>query len=133
MHVLPYLFFDGRCEEALAFYRDAVGAEVGALMRYKDSPEPMQPAPPGEKVMHCEFRVGDTAIMASDGHCTGTPSFKGFSLTLAVDDEAGAHRHFEALSQGGKVEMPLTKTFFSPCFGMLTDRFGVGWMVIARS
>jgi len=134
MQVEPYLFFDGRCEEALEFYKRALGAEVTGLMRFKDSPEPAQPGmvPPGgeNKVMHAAFRVGDTTVMASDGRCLGKPSFQGFSLSLTVANAADADRVFGRLVDGGKVEMPLGKTFFSPCFGMLTDRFGVGWMVI---
>ena len=131
MMVQPYLFFDGRCEEALQFYRTALGAEVNMLMRFKESPEPAQVPPGGEnKVMHATFRIGDATIMASDGHCQGRPSFQGFSLSLTAPDEAGAERMFAALSDGGKVQMPLTKTFFSPRFGMVADRFGVPWMVI---
>jgi PhnB protein len=134
MQVEPYLFFDGRCEEALEFYKRALGAEVTGLMRFKDSPEPAQPGmvPPGgeNKVMHAAFRVGDTTVMASDGRCLGKPSFQGFSLSLTVANAADADRVFGRLVDGGKVEMPLGKTFFSPCFGMLTDRFGVGWMII---
>jgi|SRR5262252_8328305 PhnB protein len=134
MQVEPYLFFDGRCEEALEFYKRALGAEVTGLMRFKDSPEPAQPGmvPPGgeNKVMHAAFRVGDTTVMASDGRCLGKPSFQGFSLSLTVANPADADRVFGRLVDGGKVEMPLGKTFFSPCFGMLTDRFGVGWMII---
>src|SRR5258708_7187689 len=130
--VQPYLFFGGRCEEALAFYRTALGAQVDFLMRYKESPEPMPPgmlAPDFEnKVMHTTFRVGGTTLMASDG-CGEPPNFAGFSLALAVPTEAEADRAFAALAAGGQVKMPLTKTFWSPRFGMLTDRFGVGWMV----
>ena len=132
MQIQPYLFFDGRCEEALEFYRKTVGAEVKMLMRFKDSPEPAQPGgAPGsaDKVMHACFQIGDTQIMASDGECSGKPSFKGFSLSLTVADEAAAKRAFTALGDGGQVQMPLTKTFFSPSFGMLADRFGVSWMV----
>ena len=134
MYVQPYLFFDGRCEEALDFYRRALGAEVTMLMRFKEAPEkpPEGTMPPGsdDKVMHAEFRIGESAIMASDGHCLQKPSFQGFSLTIAVKTEAEADRAFAALSDGGEVRMPLGKTFFSPKFGMVADRFGVGWMVI---
>jgi len=135
MQVQPYLFFDGRCEEAIEFYKKALGAEVDMLMRFKDSPEPPQPGmcPPGSdnKVMHSSFRIGDTAVMASDGRCTGKPTFQGFSLTLNAKDEAEADKLFNALGNGGQVQMPLAKTFFSPRFGMVADKFGVGWMVIA--
>ncbi len=134
MLIQPYLFFDGRCEEALDFYRRAVGADVEMLMRYRESPDPPPPGmvPPGseDKVMHASLRIGDTVVMASDGCNAGRPSFQGFSLSLSVGDEAEADRVFAALSDGGQVQMPLGTTFFSPRFGMLTDRFGVGWMVI---
>jgi len=128
----PYLFFGGRCEEALAFYRTALGAQVDFLMRYKDSPEPMPPGvlAPGfeNKVMHASFRIGASKLMASDG-CSEGSRFDGFSLSLAVPTQAEAERAFAALAAGGQVKMPLTKTFWSPCFGMVTDRFGLGWMV----
>ena len=136
MIVEPYLFFEGRCEEAMTFYAKAVGAKVEALMRYKESPEPPPPGmvPPGSenKVMHALFRIGDSAIMASDGGCSNAQKFEGFTLTITVADEAEAKAKFAALSEGGAVTMPLGKTFFSPCFGMLTDKFGVGWMVIVQ-
>ena len=134
MQVQPYLFFDGRCEEAVEFYKSKLGAKVEMLMRFKDSPEPAQPGmvPPGaeNKVMHSCFRIGDTAVMASDGRCTGKPSFQGFSLSITVPNEAEAERLFAALGDGGQVQMPLAKTFFSPRFGMVADRFGVSWMVV---
>lgn len=134
MQVEAYLFFEGRCEEALEYYRKALGAEVTMLMRYKDNPEPPEKskAPPGSenKVMHASFRVGETTVMASDGFCQGKPNFQGFSLTLTVANAAEADRKFAALADGGQVRMPLGKTFFSPRFGMVADRFGVGWMVI---
>ena len=130
--VQPYLFFGGRCEEALEFYRDALGAQVEMLMRYTDSPEPQPPSmlPPGfeNKIMHATFRVGETILMASDG-CEEGLSFDGFSLSLTVPTETEADRAFAALADGGQVRMPLTKTFWSPRFGMVTDRFGMGWMV----
>jgi PhnB protein len=133
MQVQPYLFFDGRCEEAINFYRKAVGAEVIMLMRFKESPEPHQPGmiPLGSenKVMHAAFRVGDSTVLASDGRCTGKPKFDGFALSLTVTNEAEADRAFKALGDGGQVQMALAKTFFSPRFGMLADRFGVTWMV----
>jgi len=134
MHVQPYLFFDGRAEEAIEFYRSTLDAEVVMLMRFKESPEPHQPGmiPPGaeNKIMHSTLRIGDTTVMASDGHCAGKPSFQGFSLSLSVADEATADRVFAALSKGGQVQMPLAKTFFAPRFGIVADRFGVSWMVI---
>ena len=131
--VQSYLFFGGRCEEALEFYRGALGAEVEMVMRYSDSPEPMPPGVlhPGfeRKVMHSSFKVGGTTIMASDG-CGPDSTFGGFSLALMVPAEAEADRVFAALSAGGTVKMPLAKTFWSPRYGMLTDRFGVDWMVM---
>jgi PhnB protein len=134
MKVEPYLFFEGRCEEALEFYRKRLGAEVTMLMRIKESPEPAPPGsyPPGSenKVMHASFRVGETTVMASDGRCAGKPSFQGFSLCITVPDEAAAGRLFDALGDGGQVQMPLVKTFFAPRFGMVADRFGVSWMII---
>ncbi|HEY0336334.1 MAG TPA: VOC family protein [Burkholderiales bacterium] len=137
MQVQPYLFFDGRCEEALEFYKKAVGAKVEMLMRFKDSPEPAQPGmhPPGSenKVMHASLRIGETTLMASDGHCKGKPSFQGFSLSITAADDSEAERLFTALGNGGQVQMPLTKTFFSSRFGMVADRFGVGWMVIVAA
>ncbi len=130
MQVQAYLFFDGRCEEAIEFYRAALGAEVDMLMRYGDSPEPAGgAAPPGDKVMHAALRIGDTTVLMSDGHCKGTPAFEGFSLTIITLSEVEAEALFAALSDGGQVRMPLARTFFSPRFGMLTDRFGVGWMI----
>jgi len=137
MQVQPYLNFDGRCEEALEFYRAALGAEVTLLMRFKDSPEPCAPGmvPPGgeQKVMHAQFRIGKTTVLASDSRCTGKPNFQGISLSLTVPNPGVAEKLFTALANGGKVQMPLTKTFFSPSFGMVADRFGVSWMVYVAS
>jgi PhnB protein len=134
MQVQPYLFFDGRCEEAIEFYRKALGAEVTMLMRFKESPEPPQPGmvPPGSenKIMHANLQIGETTVMASDGHCMGQAKFQGFSLSISAKDEAEADRLFAALADGGQVQMPLSKTFYSPRFGMVADRFGVSWMVI---
>jgi len=130
MQVQPYVFFDGRCEEALEFYRRALGAEVTMLMRYKDSPDPaMVQSGTENKVMHASVRIGDTTVLASDGRAQGRPSFQGFALSLTVPNEAEAERRFTSLGDGGQVQMPLTKTFFSPRFGMVADRFGVSWMV----
>src|SRR5687767_3584375 len=130
--IQPYLFFGGRCEEALEFYRTALGATVEMLMRYKESPDPMPPGmlPSGfeDKIMHACFRVGDTVLLASDGCEEGAAGFVGFSLSIAVKTEAEADRYFNALAAGGEVTMPLGKTFWSPRFGMVTDRFGLGWM-----
>jgi len=134
MQAQPYLFLDGRCEEALAFYRKTLGAEVEMMMRFKESPDPtMVPPDGGDKIMHASFRIGETTVMASDGRCLGQPTFQGFALSLTVSDEAEADRFFGALSDGGQVQMPLTKTFFSPLFGMVADRFGVSWMVLVAS
>ena len=135
MQVQPYLNFNGRCEEAIDFYKSALGATVQMLVRFKESPEP----PPGgrdpsvdNKVMHATLRIGDSTVLASDGRCQGTTSFSGISLTLAVPSDDEAQQCFKALSQGGNVTMPLTKTFFSSNFGMVTDRFGLPWMVIVQ-
>jgi PhnB protein len=134
MQIQPYLFFEGRAEEALAFYQQVLGAQVTMLMRYRESPEP--PGTHGwgsayspEKVMHANVRIGDSIVMASDGMCSGKPSFTGFALSLPLRDEQEARRVFAAFADGGEVRMPLGKTFWSPCFGMVVDRFGVLWMV----
>jgi PhnB protein len=133
MQVQPYLFFDGRCEEAIDFYKKTVGANVEMMMRWKDSPEKGMCTPQNEnKVMHATLKIGDTNVLASDGRCEGKPEFKGFALTIAAKTEAEADKIFNALSQGGQVQQPLVKTFFSPKFGMCADKFGVGWMVMVQ-
>jgi PhnB protein len=130
MEIQPYLFFDGRCDEAIAFYQRALGAEVKMLMRFKQAPEPGMVTPGSEeKVMHARLDIGDTTVLLSDGRCQGQPNFQGFALSLTVPDAAAAERLFTALGDGGEVRMPLAKTFFSPSFGMVADRFGVAWMV----
>jgi len=130
----PYLFFEGRCDEAVDFYRKHLGAEVGTLMRYKESPEPHQPGmlPPGSenKVMHGVIKIGDSKVMVSDGRCSGKPVFQGFALTITAPDVARADKMFAALADGGQVQMALAKTFFATRFGMVTDRFGLTWMII---
>jgi len=131
MGIQPYLFFGGRCEEALEFYRKALGAELVMQARFNEAPE-KQPGLPEcfqDKIMHATLRIGDTLLMASDGMCDGKANFEGFSLSVTVADEAEAERVFAALSEGGLVTMPLEKTFWAPKFGILQDRFGVGWMV----
>ena len=137
MQVQPYLFFDGRCEEAIEFYRAALGAEVVMLMRFKDCPGPQPPGmiPPGgeNKVMHAALRIGEATVLASDGRCLGQPSFQGFALSLTAANVAEADRLFAALAEGGRVQMALDKTFFSPRFGMLADRFGVSWMIYVEN
>lgn len=134
MLVQPYLTFDGRCEEALEFYRQALGAQVQMLMRFKDAPDPPPPgmvAPNSEhKVMHASFTIGASTVMATDGYSGGQPKFQGFSLSIMLDDIAATRRAYDALADGGQATMPLGETFWSPCFGMLTDRFGVSWMVM---
>lgn len=135
MQIQPYLFFDGRCEEAVEFYKDALGAEVELMMRYRDSPEPPPPGvlPPGwdNKIMHVTLNIGGAVLMASDGPAVGegAPGMRGFALSLTAPDAAAAQRCFDALTAGGQVRMPLGPTFWSPCFGMAADRYGVGWMV----
>src|SRR5436190_4454691 len=129
--VQPYLFFGGRCEEAIEFYRKALGAELVMEARFKDAPEP-QPGLPEcfqDKIMHATLRIGDTLLMASDGRCEGQATFEGFSLSITVAHEAEADRVFAALGEGGLVTMPLAKTFWAPKYGMLQDQFGVSWMV----
>ncbi len=135
MIVQPYLHFEGRCEEAIEFYKKALDAKVDMLMRYKDSPvqPPEECAPQDdfqEKIMHSAFRIGETMVMATDGYNTGKQEFKGMSLSLTVATDAEARKRFDALADGGEVTMPLDKTFFTSSFGMLTDRFGVAWMVL---
>jgi PhnB protein len=135
MQVQPYLSFEGRCDEAIAFYKKALGAEVQMVMRFKDAPAGACPGgtqPPGDKVMHSALRVGDTTVMMSDGRCSGKPTFAGINLSLDAKDDAQAQTLFNALSaDGGTVGLPLNKTFFASSFGMVTDRFGVTWMIFA--
>ena len=137
MNVQPYVFFDGKCEEALEFYKGAIGAKVEMMMRFSENPDKPDPAmmPPSSdnKVLHAAFKVGDTQILASDGHCTGKPSFQGFALTISAANDAEAEKLFNAVGKGGQIQMPLAKTFFASRFGMVTDRFGVVWMVISGS
>src|SRR3954452_9123383 len=132
MAIQPYLFLDGNCEAALAFYRRALDAEIVMMMRWKDSPDPAAcPQGPAnaDKIMHAQFRIGGSDVMASDGSCQGQPKFEGFALSLTAPDAAEAERLFNALAEGGQVQMPLGQTFFSPRFGMVADRFGISWMV----
>lgn len=138
MQVQPYLFFDGRCEEAIEFYKKAIGAKVEMLMHFKDAPQPgpddqgcAGPMPPGDKVMHAALKIGDGMLMASDGNAAGRPEFKGFGLSLDARDDAEATRLFNALSEGGAVQQPLIETFFASRFGMVADKFGVVWMIVA--
>lgn len=131
MRVEPYLYFDGRCDEALEFYRRAIGAEVTALVRFKDGGAPVS-AGNENKVMHVSLRIGEATVLASDGQCRGTPSFAGFSLSLSAAKDAEAERLFAALSEGGRVQVPLTTTPFASRFGMVADRFGVLWTVVAQ-
>lgn len=148
MQVQPYLFFDGRCEEAIEYYRNALGAQVDMLMRFKDNPDLqgrqaqqsqenssacMSPPDAADKIMHASFRIGDTIVMASDGRCSGATDFRGFSLSISVPRASEAERVFSVLAQDGQVQMPLGQTFFSPCFGMVTDKFGMNWMVVTTA
>jgi PhnB protein len=133
MQVQAYLFFEGQCEEALDFYRSALGAEVSMIMRFRENPDDPEQTmfPPGaeDKIMHAAMRIGDTTVLLSDGRCSGSPAFGGIMLTLTVPTEAEAERLYQALCTGGQVRMPLRRTFFSPAFGMLADPFGVGWSI----
>ena len=131
MQVQPYLFFDGRCEEAVEFYKKAVGAKVEVLMRFKQAPDQSMISPgSADKVMHGGIKIGESTVLVSDGRNTGKPNFQGFSLTIYAKDEAEADKLFGALGEGGEVRMPMDKTFFARRFGMLADKFGVGWMII---
>jgi len=138
MKVQPYLSFEGRCEEALEFYKKAVGAQVEAMMRFGEAPADGDmsgegcggPMPSADKIMHSSFKVGDSVVMATDGMTSGKPDFKGISLALLTKDDAEAKRMFDALSEGGAVMQPLTKTFFASSFGMVADKFGVCWMIV---
>jgi PhnB protein len=131
MNVQPYLFFDGKCDEALEFYKAAVGAQPKMLMRFKEAPDQSMVSPGAEnKVMHAQVQIGDATVLMSDGRNTGNTNFKGFALTITAKNESEADKIFNALAAGGQITMPLGKTFFSPRFGMLTDKFGVGWMVL---
>lgn len=131
MLIQPYLLFEGRAEEAIEFYKKAVGAKVEALMRFKDAPDQSMISPgSGDKVMHSAIKIGETTLLVSDGRNTGKPNFQGFSLTVYVKDEAEADKLFSALGDGGQVRMPMDKTFFAKRFGMVADKFGVGWMII---
>jgi PhnB protein len=136
MAIQPYLFFEGRTEEALEFYKKALGAEVQMMMRYKEAPGgtakcPDGSVPPGDKVMHSAAIIGGSLVMASDGFCSGKPHFAGFSLSFEAKDEADAKKRFDALAAGGKAGMPLGETFFAKSFGMVVDKFGLSWMIIA--
>lgn len=135
MKVEPYLFFEGRAEEAMALYRSVFGADVTNAMRFREAPQGVPAGLPegaGDKVMHANMRIGDSQIMASDGHCSGSPSFQGFGLTVTVSGAAEVDRIFNALAEDGKIAMPPQETFYSPRFGMVTDRFGVTWMILAE-
>ena len=132
MRIEPYVIFDGRCEEAIEFYKKQLGAKVNMLSRFKDNPQPPEPGTEN-KVMHGSLQIGDSTVLMSDGHCQNQPKFDGFALTLHAANDAEAERLFEALSSGGKVTMPMNKTFYASSFGMLTDRFGVMWMVIVQT
>lgn len=131
MQIQPYLFFDGRCDEAIAFYKKTLKAEVVMLMRFKDAPDQSMVKPESvDKVMHAALKIGETVILVSDGNCTSQAEFRGFSLTITASSDAEAEKTFAALGEGGEVRMPMAPTFFATRFGMLSDRFGVGWMVI---
>ena len=131
MQIQPYLFFDGRCDEAIEFYQKALGAKVEMLMRFKEAPDQSMISPgSADKVMHSSIKIGDSTVLASDGRNSGKPNFQGFSLTIYAKTETEADKLFRALGEGGEVRMPLAKTFFSPRFGMVADKFGVGWMIL---
>ena len=130
MPIQPYLTFNGRCEEAIDFYRRALGAEVNMMLRFNQAPDQgmVQPGM-ADKVMHADIKIGDGTVLMSDGMCTAQQGFEGFALSFTVNDEADAERRFNALADGGEVRMPIGKTFFSPRFGIVQDKFGVAWMI----
>jgi PhnB protein len=132
MKIEPYLYLNGQAEEALAFYERALGARVEMKMRFRESPDPVPesrlPAGFENKIMHASFLIGDARVMLSDGGCLTGQAIGGFSLALQYRSEAEARRAFEALAEGGRIDMPIGPTFWSPCFGMVTDRFGIQWM-----
>jgi PhnB protein len=131
MQVQPYLFFDGRCDEALEFYKKAIDAKVDMLMRFNDAPDQSMISPGShDKVMHAAVHIGDTQVLMSDGRCLGKPNFQGFALTITAPDAAEGERRFNALAEGGQVQMPLAETFFASRFGMVADKFGIGWMIL---
>ena len=136
MRVQPYLFFDGRCQEALDYYQSVLQAEILSIMRFKESPVPPDegavPEGSDEKIMHATFRIGDSVLMASDGCCQGEPNFEGMSLTITLNDPDRAEDVFSALADGGEIQMPMTQTFFAQSFGMVADRFGLSWMVLVE-
>jgi PhnB protein len=138
--VQPYLNFDGRCDEAMVVKHPPIketcmiGAKVGMLMRFKEAPDKSMISPGSEeKVMHSAVQVGDAMVLMSDGRCTGKPNFQGIALAISAKTEAEADKLFSGLADGGQVQMPMAKTFFSPKFGMLADKFGVGWMVLVAN
>ena len=130
MQVQPYLSFEGRCEEAINFYKSAVGAEVVMMIRFKEAPDQSMMTPgTGDKILHAALRVGDSTVLASDGQCMGKAVFQGITLSLTASNDAEAKRLFDALANGGNVQMPLAKTFFATSFGIVADKFGVAWML----
>lgn len=133
MQIQSYLFFDGRCDEAIEFYKSVFGAEVGVLMRWKDGPDKSMCTPANEnKVMHSSVTIGESRVMMSDGRNSGAPKFEGFALSVNAKDDADADRMFNALAVGGQVTMPMSKTFFAPRFGMVADKFGMHWMILVE-
>jgi len=133
MPIQAYVNYNGRCDEAIAFYKQALGAEVEMVMRFRESPDPcpegMLPADWNDKVMHSSMRIGDSVLMASDGMSSTPPKYDGITLSLQAKTTDEADRLFNALAQGGEVVMPIGPTFWSPKFGMVKDRFGVPWMI----
>jgi PhnB protein len=133
MKVETYLFFNGRCEEALEFYQKALGAKIVNKMRFSDSPDKSQCAPGTlDKIMHATFSIGETQLMASDGRCEGQPKFEGMSLTIGVKSPEEAEKLFKAIGEGGQVQVPMMETFFATRWGMVADKFGVSWMVLSE-
>ena len=129
MRAEPYLYFNGRCEEAIIFYQSALGAELVELVRFRDAPHIPAPAGADDKIMHALLRIGESSLLLSDGPCRGTTYFQGFSLALSVKEDEEAERIFRGLVRGGRVHIPLKTTSFASTFGMAADPFGVLWTV----
>jgi PhnB protein len=130
VNVNIYLNFNGNCEEAFKFYEKTLGAKIDSLMKHSGSPAEEHVAPEWrDKVLHARLAVGDTIIMASDAPPEYQTEARGFYISLQIDDANEARRIFDAFADGGRVAMPLGKTFWAELFAMVTDRFGTPWMI----
>ncbi|MFM0321344.1 VOC family protein [Caballeronia glebae] len=131
MQLDTYIFYHGDCAAALELYQAAFGAQIATLLRFRDAPDGGN-APPdwADKIMHGVFFVGDRAIMVSDGqHGQPHKSYSGFTMSITADDAQSGERAFNLLAEGGSVLTPWQSTFWTQGFGMLTDRFGVPWLI----